>query len=136
MKNNRRTSRELALKWLYQTDFKGNASVAELASLYSPDVSEDSFSYAQELIQGIDKNLAAIDEKIQAASRHWKLDRMASVDKNIMRLSTYEMAFAAELVPHQVAISEALELAKLYGTSDSTSFVNGVLDQVAQKIKS
>ena len=74
--------------------------------------------------------LDAIDELIQRSSTHWKLDRMARVDRNILRLAVYEILRRAD-VPVRVTLNEAIELGKKYGSEESSSFVNGVLDRVA-----
>jgi N utilization substance protein B len=88
--------------------------------------------YADTLVSGIQENKAAIDGKIQASSAHWKLERMATIDRNILRIAVYEMKFATERIKENIAIDEAVEIAKKYGTSDSASFVNGLLDQVGK----
>lgn len=89
-------------------------------------------TYADTLVSGIQENKAAIDGKIQASSAHWKLDRMATIDRNILRIAVYEMKFAGEPIKSNIAIDEAVEIAKKYGTTDSASFVNGLLDQVSK----
>jgi N utilization substance protein B len=73
-----------------------------------------------------------VDEKIQEASRHWKIDRMGGVDRNILRISVFEMMFASEMIEPKVAINEAIEVAKLFGSQESAAFVNGILDQVVR----
>ena len=88
--------------------------------------------YAMELVNGVIANKEAIDEKIAAASIDWKIERMPATDRNIMRMATYEMFFAEEKIDYPVAINEAVEIAKLYGTKDSGRFVNGVLGKMTK----
>lgn len=89
--------------------------------------------YADELVHGVAENLAAIDERIKAASQNWRVERMGRVDRNLLRLGTWEL-MANEGVPRAVVIDEAVELAKSYGTEVSSGFVNGVLDRVASDL--
>lgn len=93
---------------------------------------EQVVGYADLLIAGVNKNEAAIDGKIQASSAHWKVERMATIDRNILRIAVFEMKFANELIKENIAINEAVEIAKKYGTTESASFVNGILDQVGK----
>ena len=76
---------------------------------------------------------AALDEQIAAASQHWRIERMARVDRNVLRLGTWELVHQAD-VPRAVILDEAVELAKAYGTDDSSAFVNGVLNKVADAL--
>ena len=89
-------------------------------------------SYADLLVNGVQAHKSEIDSKIQSSSAHWKLDRMATIDRNILRIAVYEMKFAKDLIKENIAINEAVEIAKKYGTTDSSSFVNGLLDQVSK----
>lgn len=88
-------------------------------------------SYAEACVSGYAGRAQEIDEKIQSASLNWRLERMTRVDRTVLRLGAYEL-FARTDVPSAVIIDEAVELAKRYGTSDSSAFVNGVLDRIAQ----
>jgi N utilization substance protein B len=87
--------------------------------------------YAEGCVRGVAARLSEIDDKIQTASHNWRLERMTRVDRNVLRLGAYEL-LARPDVPPAVIIDEAVELAKRYGTGDSSAFVNGVLDRVAQ----
>lgn len=87
--------------------------------------------YAEACVSGYAERAHEIDEKIQAASLNWRLERMTRVDRCILRLGAYELLAHAD-VPTAVVLDEAVELAKRYGTSDSSAFVNGVLDRIAQ----
>jgi N utilization substance protein B len=92
----------------------------------------ETVAYADELIRGVQKHKAEIDSKIQSSSAHWKMDRMATIDRNILRVSVYEMRFAATPLKENIVINEAVEIAKKFGTTESASFVNGLLDQIAK----
>ena len=87
-------------------------------------------SYADALVTGIDADKKAIDERIAAASNNWRVERMMRVDRNVLRLGTWELLHQPD-VPRPVIIDEAVELAKRFGHEDSGAFVNGVLDRVA-----
>lgn len=89
-------------------------------------LSEASLDYARKIATGAWKERKRIDELIQKCSSEWKLSRMAAVDRNILRLSIYEMLFLGD-IPKQVAIDEAVEMAKKYGGEESGRFVNGIL---------
>ena len=82
------------------------------------------------LYHGVAENLADIDARLAAASENWKLHRMAACDRNVLRLGAYEIVHAPEPTPGPVALDEAIELARRYGSEDSPAFVNGVLDKV------
>lgn len=126
----RRKSRELALRMLYQLET--NSSNPELALENYCNIfpyQQDVVDYAESLMLGVKKDREIIDTYIQDASEHWKINRIAFVDKNILRIGIYEMLFSDD-VPPKVAIDEAIELAKKYGNEDSGNFINGVLDRV------
>ena len=86
--------------------------------------------YAEQLVRGVIHHRDRIDESIEKASPRWRIDRMARVDRNILRLGTFELLFRSEDVPKNVAINEALEVAKSFGTRDSVGFINGILDNL------
>ena len=83
--------------------------------------------YIDDVVNGVKNNQEAIDKKIAEFAKGWRIERMASVDRNILRVAVYDMYFGAEKITPPVAINEAVELAKQYGTDDSSRFVNGVL---------
>ncbi len=87
--------------------------------------------YAEDIVRGIESKRAEVDSAITAASSNWRIERMARVDRNLLRLGAWELLFRSD-VPLAVVIDEAIELAKSYGTDESSSFVNGVLNQVGQ----
>lgn len=128
----RHQSRELALQILFQHEFSAGVSPSELARVLGGDIDSETVEYAKSLVDGVDAHKADIDAKIGAASRHWKIERMASVDRNVLRIAVYEMKFAPNPLEKNIVIDEAVEVAKKFGTTESGSFVNGVLDQVAK----
>ena len=128
----RRQARELALQLLFQTEFAPQISFKTFLDIFEQSMDGEITSYAEELAVGIAKSRAEIDAKIQASSAHWKVDRMATIDRNILRIAVYEMKFAKEPMKENIAINEAVEIAKKYGTTESASFVNGLLDQVSK----
>lgn len=91
-------------------------------------------TYADEAVRGIADRLAEVDASITAASSNWRIERMTRVDRNLLRLGTWELMFRPD-VPRAVVLDEAVELAKSYGTDESSAFVNGVLNQVGEKAR-
>lgn len=119
---------------MYQLDLSGeglDAALAVYEQYFAGPGEHDPF--ALELVRGCHGALEAIDAKIREVSRHWRLERMARVDRNILRLGTYELMYLAE-VPRKVTLNEAVELAKRYGDENSPAFINGVLDRIASEI--
>lgn len=131
----RRLSRELALQVLFQQEFAQSQSVESGLENFrkSFDAEREVWSYALDLLQGVQKNAKAVDSLIQNHSAHWTLKRMALVDLNIMRIAVFELKFSADPVPAAVAINEAIEISKKFGTVDSAAFVNGILDQIVKQ---
>jgi N utilization substance protein B len=128
----RRQARELALQILFQTEFAPQISSRTFLEVFEQSLEGDVISYADLLVNGVQENKAAIDSKIQSSSAHWKVDRMATIDRNILRIAVYEMKFAADPIKENIAINEAVEIAKKFGTTESASFVNGLLDQASK----
>lgn len=128
----RRQSREIALQVLFQVEYAPQISFESLLGLFQKQIDAETLKYADQIIQGVQKSKDEIDKKIQEASRHWKLDRMGGVDRNILRLSIYEMFYSSELIEPKIAINEAIEIAKIFGSQESAAFVNGLLDQVVR----
>lgn len=125
----RRPARELALQALFQAEFSTPAPLASFLGLYEERFPSDALEYAQTLVEGVLKHKPEIDALIQAHSRHWKIERIALVEKNILRVAIFEMKFSAEQLKPSIAIDEAVEIAKKYGSTEAGSFVNGILDQ-------
>lgn len=88
--------------------------------------------YAERLVLGVAKDRAALDAAIQDISNRWRLARMALVDRNLLRLGAFELTMLKDEVPRKVAINEAVELAKRFGSAESRAFVNGILDRVGR----
>jgi len=130
----RRNARECALQMLYQLDI-GRQSVNEVVSSYwlvndaPPRVRE----FAEHLFSGCTSRVKEIDRMVQRHAKHWRLGRMAAVDRNILRLAVFELLSDAK-TPATVVINEALEIAKKFSTHESAQFVNGVLDSVKEEL--
>lgn len=127
----RRKARELVLQALYQADVNGSHEVeAQLDTLCENFlISKKAMPYARELLEGISRNIQKIDSLITENAKNWRVDRMSIIDRNILRLGVFEVAFN-EQVPATVAINEAIEIAKRFSADDSASFINGILDAV------
>ncbi len=124
----RRTSRELALQILFQREFTSQIDFDQFIAMLDEPVEKSIREYTQKLVAGVGENKDQIDQWIQAASRHWKMERMSVVDRTILRIACYEIKML-DLKGH-IAIDEAVEIAKKYGNTDSGAFVNGILDQI------
>ena len=96
------------------------------------EVDQETSEYGGLLFMGVASRLKEIDDIIQSRSAHWKTSRMGLVDLSVMRIAVFEMKFMEPQIPPSVAINEAVEIAKTYGSTESSSFVNGILDQVAR----
>jgi len=127
----RRKSRELALQCLYQIDQSGNKVCAIEDLKVHFDVNAKAASYAQELVSGIQLHLSEVDGVIEKYAKNWRLNRMAVVDRNLLRIATYEFLYKSD-IPGSVIIDEAIEIAKRYSTDDAVSFINGILDPICQ----
>jgi transcription antitermination factor NusB len=128
----RTLGRELALQVLYELDQRGPEVMDELDACLrgaqeQPDPEVQTF--ARDLVTGFWERRAAIDEKIESAAKNWQLKRMAVIDRNILRLATYEILFRDD-IPPLVSINEAIDLAKKFSTPQSGRFVNGILDNI------
>ncbi len=137
----RHSAREYALRELYSQTVLKNVSVEPLppiANWWGKDdrlvVPREAFDFARSIIDGIQKEWKKIDALIQNHAKNWRLDRMPIVDRNLLRLSTWELLHHPE-TPSSVILNEALELAKCYGNDDSPRFVNGILDPLAKSIR-
>jgi len=126
----RRQSREIALQILFQTEYAPQISFEDLFSIHGERKEGSIIRYADEIVRGVQAHKVKLDEKIQEASRHWKVERMGGVDRNMIRIAIYEMFYAPEMIEPKVAINEAIEIVKVFGSQESPAFVNGILDQV------
>jgi transcription antitermination factor NusB len=127
----RRKARELALQLLYQLDVQGEDDPQPHLDdfwLRHP-VDPEARDFAESLVRGTKMHAAEIDELIARYAENWELDRMAVVDRNILRQGIFELRWATA-VPPKVAINEALEVAKKFSTHESSRFINGILDRI------
>jgi len=129
----RSRGREVALQVLYQIEQNPGMPFTEVHQFINRrTLGEQKLAeFTAALIAGVREHKARIDSMIQEVAENWRLERMAAIDRNILRLGAYEVLFCPD-VPAKVAINEALELAKRYSTSQSSRFVNGILDRVLQ----
>lgn len=130
----RRQGRDLALKALYQYDLVGTKPRQALDYLAEEEETpQEARSFAGELIEGTLAHRAEIDAKITAYARDWRIERLAPLDRNILRLAIFQIMFRSD-IPASVAINEAVELAKTYGEAESSRFINGILGQLARDL--
>jgi N utilization substance protein B len=140
----RRQAREFALLALYQADLAGRDLDAALPELWATALDaeglegakapeEDEMDFAARLCHGVKEKQAEIDDLLEKSSTNWRLTRMPVVDRNILRISAFEL-LACEDIPPNVSINEAIELAKRFGTQESRAFVNGIVDRVARHV--
>jgi transcription antitermination protein NusB len=132
----RRKARECALQMLFAADIAGAVPDEVLrtywAELGDSDTEEVAREFATRLAAGTLANLDALDERIRSRAEHWRIPRMAIVDRNILRLAVYE--FLYEPTPRTVAINEALEIARRFSTYEATQFINGILDAIKRDL--
>lgn len=131
----RTLARELVLKVLYQADIRSEAlcAIADefISSLSAQDDESDPevIAFARGIIAGMEAKYKELNDIIFSHASNWHMDRMAVIDRNILRMGVYELCFMPD-VPAKVTINEAIELAKKYGDVESGKFVNGILDKV------
>ena len=131
----RRRARELALQIMFQREYVPEVPLDARIEYFVKHMAadEDTAKYASFLTHGIEEHQKELDEKISAGAQNWSLSRMALVDRNILRIACFEV-LKAEEVPPKVAINEAVELAKRYGGSESSGFINGILDELLKGV--
>ncbi|MDT9024815.1 MULTISPECIES: transcription antitermination factor NusB [Rossellomorea] len=125
----RRVAREKALQALFQIDMSGIEPDVALTNVLEEEEKMD--AYLQQLVLGFIENQERIDGHIRENLEKWSFDRLAKVDRNILRLGVYELLFVED-VPNKVVINEAVEIAKIFGDDQSSKFINGVLSKVSQ----
>ncbi|MDY4921231.1 MAG: transcription antitermination factor NusB [Phascolarctobacterium sp.] len=131
----RRIAREVALQSLFQIDFnevEAEAAVEASLTEHDEENAPKAYDYALLLVKGVLANKEVIDARLQEFAIDWTVERMSATDRNILRVAVYEMLFADEPIAHGVAINEAVEVAKEYGTDESPRFINGVLGKLAK----
>lgn len=132
----RRKARECALQMLFSYDVSRPA-VGDLVSNYWGELAEAAEEvrlFANELVVGTVNHLDEIDERIRVRTEHWRIPRMAIVDRNLLRMAVFEFLFQPT-TPKTVAINEALEIARRFSTSEATQFVNGILDAIKRDLE-
>jgi transcription antitermination protein NusB len=133
----RRKARECALQMLFQYDI-ARPGLDELIRTYWEEMNEESRSdvsdFAVKLAKGTIENLEVIDERIRRRTEHWRISRMAVVDRNLLRLAVYEFLYETE-TPKTVVINEALEIARRFSTFEATQFINGILDGIKRDLE-
>jgi transcription antitermination factor NusB len=136
----RTKAREFAMQVLYQSDITREPLDVLLEHFWqdldeelAADVDDALKSFAEAIVKGVEQNLAAIDSKISQYADNWQLERMAVVDRNILRMSCYELTFRSD-IPPKVSINEAVELAKKYSGVEAGKFVNAILDKIKKEL--
>ncbi|MBV9124319.1 MAG: transcription antitermination factor NusB [Planctomycetes bacterium] len=128
----RSRAREVALQLLFQHDHNPGVERGDLTRFVHDRLRDPVLeTFCLSLYDGVLANQAAIDQRLAEAAENWRLPRMATVDRNILRLGAYELLFAGE-TPANVALDEAIGLARRYGSGESGAFVNGILDRLHQ----
>jgi len=129
----RRKSRESALQVLYQLDItkqEGPKAITQWEAHFSSSEGNDAF--AERIVLGVLDHAREIDQLIERFSENWRLDRMSFVDRNILRMAIFELLYCNE-IPPKVTLNEAIDLGKRYGSEDSGSFINGILDRIQKE---
>ena len=133
----RTLAREYAMQILYEIDITHIEPGLALENFWQmaavKETEEEIKVFTSELVKGVGDNLSAIDAKISLYATNWQLERMAVVDRNVMRLASFELMFRDD-IPPKVSINEAVDLAKRYSDQESGKFVNAILDKIKQEI--
>jgi transcription antitermination factor NusB len=131
----RTRARELVLRALYLIDVRGPEALAEVPAFFAAKTNDpDVLAFARQVFDGIVEHRDELDAKIANVAENWQIHRMAVIDRNLLRLGTFEFTHLAD-VPPKVSINEAIDLAKRYSTADSGAFVNGILDKLRTEIR-
>jgi len=129
----RTRARELALQFLYQLDLCGKDLLPEARAFFRAEEDDKSArEFAAQLVKGVVEHQEAIDQAIRAVATNWEIDRMAVIDRNVLRMATFELFHCAD-IPPKVAINEAIELGKRFSTQNSGAFINGILDKIKDR---
>ena len=131
----RRSGREAAIQFLYQYDLYKPADLDTALKAFCKQSEEKKgvCDFAEDLVRGVIGKLSEIDAKMRGLADNWDFERLAVVDRNILRLAIYEMLYRPE-IPPVVSINEAIEIAKKFSTAESGKFVNGLLDKVKKDV--
>lgn len=131
----RRRGREYALQMLYAMDLTEYQPDQVFAGFYAlQDLNRDAFYYARRLVDGVHSHLHEIDPVLSRYAEHWKIHRMAVVDRNLLRLGLFELMFQKE-IPFPIIINEALEIVKEFSDAEGTQFLNGILDAARKEFR-
>ncbi len=126
----RTRARELALQFLYQLDLRGPDFLSEAKDfLRQEEADKGTREFALHLVRGTAEHMAEIDVFIREVAQNWDIERMAVIDRNVLRMATFELLHCSD-IPPKVSINEAIELGKRYSTQNSGRFINGVLDKI------
>ena len=131
----RTVSREHALKILYAMDIRDEGSKECISDYFEnhPEEDKEIYNFAVTIASDVSKHMKAIDKTITKYASNWTMKRMAVIDRNVLRLSTYELLYD-DTIPPKVSINEGIELAKKFGDQNSGKFVNGILDRIKKEI--
>ena len=135
-KGSRSRARERSLQALYQVDLAGADPLEALATAWRSDEDPpdaESLEFSELLVKGVCEKRAEIDQRIEATSHHWRVERMAKVDRNVLRLAVWELLWHPG-TPRKVVLNEGVELAKKFGSEESGAFINGILDKIAASL--
>lgn len=127
----RRTAREKALQALFQIDVSDTDPALAIEHVLEDEAGDE---YLTRLVLGVVEHKEEIDQLIKENLEKWTIDRLATVDRNLLRIAVYELKFVSSEVPENVILDEAIEIAKIYGDDQSSRFINGVLSKVKQKL--
>ena len=131
---NRSRAREVALQLLFQRDHNPGVDRVDIERFVQDRLADPNLqSFCRDLYDGVVGHAQEIDDRLTQAAENWRLPRMAGVDRNVLRLGAFELLFSSE-TPGGVALNEAIELARRFGSADSPGFVNGVLDQIRRSL--
>ncbi|MBL4951453.1 transcription antitermination factor NusB [Neobacillus sp. OS1-32] len=128
---NRRTAREKALQALFQIDISHNDPSSAIEHVLDGKAGND---FLSKLVFGVVEHQSEIDRVISENLEKWSLERLAIVDRNLLRLAVYELNFLQNEIPKNVILNEAIEIAKIYGDDQSSKFVNAVLSKIKEKL--
>ncbi|MBD3866748.1 MAG: transcription antitermination factor NusB [Acidobacteria bacterium] len=129
----RRRGREYALQLLFQMDLSGGSPEDQFQDFWEGlEVPGSVREFAEKLVRGTWNESDSLDEEIGRAAVNWRMDRMATVDRNVLRMATWEMLFDRD-TPAAVIIDEAIEIARKFGSEDSGGFINGILDSIKDR---
>jgi len=131
----RRRARECALQFLFGLEFTGNSWKTDIGDYWKHfPARPGAKAYAEHLIRGVCEHREALDEQIMECLEKWTPDRVGRIERTILRIALFEMTHVPD-VPVKVALNEAIEVAKRFGSEESPRFINGVLDRLAQKMR-